>query len=237
MQQESPDQLRTAVRNRYGQIAAESEAGCGCAPSCCDDTSDMSELKATAMGYSREEIAAVPDGANLGLGCGNPAAIAALRPGETVIDLGAGAGFDCFLAARQVGESGRVIGIDMTPEMVAKARENADKVEVSNVEFRLGEIEHLPVADDVADVIISNCVINLSPEKRQVFGEAFRVLRPGGRLAVSDIVATAPLPESLLEDIEAYTGCVAGAELIEEVDSMLREAGFMATANMKLGGR
>jgi len=178
------------------------------------------------MGYSPEEVQAAPAGADLGLGCGNPQAIAALQPGETVLDLGSGAGFDCFLAVRQVGPTGHVVGVDMTAEMVAKARGNAGKAGYANVEFRLGEIEHLPVADASVDVIISNCVINLSPDKNQVFREAFRVLRLGGRLAISDIVTTAPLPEELQNDLTLYAGCIAGAATITELEDMLRESGF-----------
>ena len=168
----------------------------------------------------------MPMGADLGLGCGNPQAIAALQPGETVLDLGSGAGFDCFLAVRQVGPTGQVIGVDMTAEMVAKARENAGAAGYANVEFRLGEIERLPVADASVDVIISNCVINLSPDKPQVFREAFRVLRPGGRLAISDIVTTAPLPEEVRNDLALYAGCIAGAATIAELEAMLGESGF-----------
>ncbi|MGH6660664.1 MAG: arsenite methyltransferase [Rhodospirillales bacterium] len=178
------------------------------------------------IGYSDAELASVPEGADMGLGCGNPQAIAALQPGETVLDLGSGGGFDCFLAARQVGETGRVIGVDMTPEMVRKARANAQKAAVSNVEFRLGEIEHLPVADRSVDAIISNCVINLSPDKAAVFQEAFRVLKPGGRLAVADIVATAPLPEDARKDLALISGCVGGAAPMDEIETYLREAGF-----------
>jgi len=178
------------------------------------------------MGYSPEEVQAVPEGADLGLGCGNPQAIAALQPGETVLDLGSGAGFDCFLAARQVGSTGQVIGVDMTAEMVAKARENAGEADFGNVEFRLGEIEHLPVADASVDVILSNCVINLSPNKPQVFREAFRVLRPGGRLAISDIVAMATMPEEMRNDLALYAGCIAGAATKAELEALLREAGF-----------
>jgi SAM-dependent methyltransferase len=179
------------------------------------------------MGYSAEEMATVPDGANLGLGCGNPQAIAALQTGEIVLDLGSGAGFDCFLAARQVGEYGHVIGVDMTPTMLSKARANAEHNGYRNVEFRLGEIENLPVANDCVDVILSNCVINLSPDKPRVFAEAFRVLKPGGRLAISDIVATAELPDSIRRDMALHAGCVAGASLLSELENMLRAAGFV----------
>jgi ubiquinone/menaquinone biosynthesis C-methylase UbiE len=178
------------------------------------------------LGYSAEDSAIAPESANLGLGCGNPLAIASLQPGQTVLDLGSGAGFDSFLAARAVGPSGKVIGVDMTHEMLAKARENAKKHRFSNVEFRLGEIEALPVPDQSVDVIISNCVINLSPEKERVFTEAYRVLKPGGRLAVADIVATATLPEEIKGDWAAYTGCMAGASQIGDLEKMLRQAGF-----------
>jgi len=187
-----------------------------------------------AMGYSAEELAGAPEGADLGLGCGNPQAIAALRPGETVLDLGSGGGFDCFLAARRVGKSGKAIGVDMTPEMITKARANARKVEATNVEFRLGEIEHLPVADDSVDVILSNCVINLSPDKGAVFHEAFRVLKPGGRLAISDVVAVEDMPAELLANVEAMTGCVAGSAKIADLELMLRQAGF---ENVRIAAR
>jgi SAM-dependent methyltransferase len=178
------------------------------------------------MGYSQDDVTGVPEGANMGMGCGNPQAIASLQPGETVLDLGSGGGFDCFLAAKAVGPDGHVIGVDMTPEMVSKARENAAKSQADNVEFRLGEIEHLPVADNSVDVIISNCVINLSPRKDEVFKEIFRALKTGGRLAVTDVVATAPLPDEVKKDLELYAGCVAGASQIGEVESMLTQAGF-----------
>ena len=179
------------------------------------------------MGYSAEELAAVPEGANLGLGCGNPQAIAALKPGEVVVDLGSGAGFDCFLAARQVGDAGHVIGVDMTHEMLKKARDNAARIGAANVEFRRGELEHLPVADQTADVVISNCVINLVPDKEQVFREAFRVLRPGGRLAVADIVNTAPLSAELRADPTLLCGCIAGAAPAERIEGWLAGAGFV----------
>jgi arsenite methyltransferase len=214
----SSETIRQEVRRRYGATARGESFSCD--DKCCTSTS------AEALGYSREESATAPEAANLGLGCGNPLAIASLQPGQTVLDLGSGAGFDCFLAAREVGPAGKVIGIDMTHEMLGKARENAKKNGFTNVEFRLGEIEALPVADNSVDVIISNCVINLSPEKQRVFKEAFRVLRPGGRLAVADVVATAVLPDEIKSDWTAYTGCIAGASQISELEQMLRDAGF-----------
>jgi SAM-dependent methyltransferase len=228
MNERTINDLREAVRENYAQIA-QGAGAVGCASSsCCSPSGTLPNANevARAIGYSDAELAAVPEGANLGLGCGNPQAIATLRPGETVLDLGSGAGFDCFLAARQVGPGGQVIGVDMTPEMIRRARDNAVKAGFANVEFRLGEIEHLPVADASVDVILSNCVINLSPEKHQVFREAFRVLRPGGRLAVSDVVASAELPAALRRDLTLYAGCVAGAEHIDALEAMLREAGF-----------
>jgi len=224
------DALRQQVREAYAEVARASDAGqaSGCATSCCGTSDDaaINTLISTRLGYSTADLAAVPSGADMGLGCGNPKAIAALRPGETVVDLGAGGGFDCFLAAREVGAQGRVIGVDMTPDMVSKARANAVKGRFDNVEFRLGEIEHLPVADGTADVVISNCVINLSPDKAQVFRDAFRVLKPGGRLAISDVVATAELPEAMRQDAALIAGCMGNASLIGDLEAMMRAAGF-----------
>lgn len=226
------EEIRNSVRHRYGLIAREQAAGGCCAPAggspCCGSPAAADRGAASAaLGYGIQELSSVPDGANLGLGCGNPQAIAALQAGETVVDLGSGGGFDCFLAARAVGPSGRVIGVDMTPDMLALARSNAVKGGYGNVEFRLGEIEHLPVADGTVDAILSNCVINLSPDKPQVFREAFRILRVGGRLAVSDMVASGPLPEELKKDLALHSACLTGAAPVAEVESMLREAGFV----------
>ncbi|MNO35025.1 Ubiquinone/menaquinone biosynthesis C-methyltransferase UbiE [compost metagenome] len=229
------DEIRQNVRQRYRQVAVQqvsepstTESSC-CSPNtagCCSTPTDFKDISAS-LGYSGEELNAVPDGANLGLGCGNPQAIAQLTPGEVVLDLGSGGGFDCFLASRQVGESGKVIGVDMTPEMVSRARQNALKGGFANVDFRLGEIENLPVADQTVNVIISNCVINLSPNKEQVFREAYRVLLPGGRLAISDVVTTAELPPEIKNDLEdLYAGCISGASSIPELEKMLVQCGF-----------
>lgn len=217
--------IRKSVREGYAQIALQGSSCCGPGVSCCGG-SDLATEIGRKMGYGDEEMAAVPEGANLGLGCGNPLALAALQEGETVVDLGSGAGFDCFLASRLVGSGGRVIGVDMTPAMLDKARENARKGGFSNVEFRLGEIEHLPVADNTADLIISNCVVNLSPDKEQVFRDAYRILKPGGRLMISDIVLLKKLPEIIRSSIEAYIGCVAGAVLKDHYLGAMATAGF-----------
>lgn len=211
----SAAEQRRMVRERYGNIATDES-------DCCGNTDNRTDL----IGYSEEEVDGVEPGANLGLGCGNPTAIAGLEDGETVLDLGSGAGFDCFLAAREVGPNGQVIGVDMTPEMVEKARQNVAKNEATNVAFRLGEIEHLPVADASVDVVISNCVVNLSPDKPQVFRETYRVLRPGGRLAISDVVLTAQVPATIQNDPASVTACVAGAAPVPELESMLHDAGF-----------
>jgi SAM-dependent methyltransferase len=218
-------EIRKVVREGYAKIAKRDSPCCAPAKSCCRST-DLAQDISKNIGYSEEELKAVPEGANMGLGCGNPIALASLKEGETVLDLGSGAGFDCFLAATRVGDKGRVIGVDMTPEMLEKARENARKVNSANVEFRLGEIENLPVADNSIDVVISNCVINLSPEKRRVFTEAFRVLKPGGRLMVSDIVLLKELPDVLKNSIEAYVGCLSGALLKDEYIRTIKAAGF-----------
>ncbi|HEX7652767.1 MAG TPA: arsenite methyltransferase, partial [Verrucomicrobiae bacterium] len=228
---EQADALRKLVREGYSKIAVDTAAGC-CGPgvSCCGSSPQEAEKLARELGYTVEELKALPEGANMGLSCGNPAALAALNPGETVLDLGSGGGFDVFIAGRKVGATGRAIGVDMTAEMLAKARKNIAHYQketgLNNVEFRLGEIEHLPVADHSVDAIISNCVINLSPDKAQVWREMARVLKPGGRVAVSDMALLKPLPPAALKQVEALIGCVAGAVLIEETGQMAKAAGL-----------
>lgn len=229
-QHKQSDDIRNKVRETYSKVAEannNSEA-CGIGASCCgvSDDIDINTLNSLRLGYSDDDLANVPDGADMGLGCGNPRAIAGLTEGEIVIDLGSGGGFDAFLAAREVGENGYVIGVDMTPTMISKSRNNADKANFESVEFRLGEIENLPIADNTADVIISNCVINLSPNKARVFSEAYRVLKPGGRLAISDVVASCELPEEMKNDLELYSGCMAGASIIHELETFMADAGF-----------
>lgn len=218
------EQIRTFVRERYGAIAEQADETCGCsATGCCGGSNQNYGEK---LGYTAEDLAAAPAGADLGLGCGNPLAIASIKPGETVLDLGSGGGFDCFLAARQLAGTGRVIGVDMTPAMITKARANAAKSGQANVEFRLGEIEALPVADASVDLILSNCVINLSPEKDRVFREAFRVLKPGGRLAIADVVATRPLPDEVRAKLSLIGACIGGATPLDEMRRLLADAGF-----------
>lgn len=228
--QQEHDEHRQSVRTAYAEVANASNNNdtCGIESSCCgvSDDSAINTLISTRLGYSEADLLAVPDGADMGLGCGNPRAIASLKAGEVVVDLGSGGGFDCFLAAQEVGETGRVIGIDMTPDMLSKARANASKGKFTNVEFRLGEIENLPVANDTANVIISNCVINLSPNKQQVFRETFRILKPGGRLAISDVVATIELPEAMRTDPMLIAGCMGNASLVEDLAAMISAAGF-----------
>ncbi len=217
---DGPD-IRIVVREKYGAIAEGKPGGAGCCSGSCSCGEVLPEI-----GYTEQQAATIPEGANLGLGCGNPIAHAALKPGETVLDLGSGAGIDCFLAAGEVGPTGQVIGVDMTPAMIERARANAAKGEYPQVEFRLGEIEHLPVADASVDAIISNCVINLSPDKPQVFREGFRVLKPGGRMLVSDLVLLKPLSPALQNSVDLYVGCVAGASLKDEYLDMMRRSGF-----------
>jgi len=218
------ERIRTFVRDRYAGIASQGGSCCGPGGDC--GSRSTAKALSKGIGYTEEEVRSVPEGADLGLGCGNPTALAALTEGETVLDLGSGAGFDCFLAARKVGEKGRVIGVDMTPEMIEKARGNAKKGGFGNVEFRLGEIENLPAADASVDVILSNCVINLSTEKERVFTEAYRVLRPGGRVMISDLVLTRELPEPVRSSLEAYAGCIGGAVPLPEYFRLMESAGF-----------
>jgi len=222
MQTSTSDQIRDTVRQAYGAIATGRQASCCGGAGCCG----AGESPSRELGYSADDMASVPEGADLGLGCGNPQAIAGLKPGERVLDLGSGAGFDAFLAARQVGPDGRVVGVDMTPEMVARATANAAKAGLEHVDFRLGDIEHLPVETGAFDVIMSNCVINLAPDKGAVFREAYRVLAPGGRLAISDVVAIGDLPAAILADPAAYTGCVAGAAAVADLEHLIAAAGF-----------
>jgi len=232
MNKKTNDKIRQGVRESYSKVALASDAGesCGVASGCCgvSEDIDINTLNSLRLGYSVEDLANSPQGADMGLGCGNPRAIASLKPGEIVVDLGAGGGFDAFLAAREVGESGLVIGVDMTPSMVSKARANAETAGFVNTDFRLGEIEHLPIANEAADVIISNCVINLSPDKQQVFRDAYRVLKPGGRLAISDVVATASMPPEMKNDEKLFAGCMSGASMVPELEAMMVEAGFIS---------
>jgi len=228
------NKIRDAVRESYSKVAEKTSSynGCGCSPDentgCCAPDMATSFYEASSkIGYTDKELTGVPEGSNLGLGCGNPQAIAAFKKGETVLDLGSGAGFDVFLAARQVGEKGKVIGVDMTPKMISKARANAAKGNFKNVEFMLAEIENIPVPDNTADVVISNCVINLSPEKQKVFNESFRVLKAGGRLAITDNIATSELPEEIKNSLEHYSECISGAALIGDLEDMLKAAGFV----------
>ena len=221
------EEIKRVVRDGYAKVAKEEKVFSVPLTSCCGGASLAGEIS-KKIGYTEQDLATVPEGANLGLGCGNPVALASLHEGDIVLDLGAGAGFDCFLAAQRVGASGRVIGVDMTPEMIAKARENAQKSNYNNVEFRLGEIEHLPVADNSVDVTISNCVINLVPDKRTAFAEIFRVLKPGGRLMISDIVLLKELPDFIKNSAAAYVGCISGALMKDEYLKTIREVGFEA---------
>jgi len=223
----STNDIRETVRERYGKVAEMTEGEpSGCCGTGCGCGTTVTTVSMEGLGYSQDQRAAVPQGADLGLGCGNPLGHAAVKPGESVLDLGSGAGIDAFLAARDTGPSGRVIGVDMTPAMLSRARGNAAKGGFQNVEFRLGEIENLPIADSSIDVVISNCVINLSPDKGRVFSETLRALRPGGRMVVSDLVLVAPLPESVRSNVEAYVGCVAGASTKDDYLAHMRNAGF-----------
>src|SRR5512136_2316230 len=218
------EKVKRIVRNRYAKVAKTNSSCCASTASCCSLPTETQVSK--MIGYSDNEMKSVPEGANLGLGCGNPTALASLKEGETVLDLGSGAGFDCFLAAKKVGKKGKVIGVDMTPEMIDKARENARRGGYANVEFRLGEIENLPAADNSVDAVISNCVINLAPDKKRVFSEAHRVLKPGGRLMISDLVLLKELPQAIKSSVEAYVGCISGAMLRDGYLEAMREAGL-----------
>jgi len=219
-------EIKDQVREHYGAIAKRATHSC-CPPSSCGDAAIGGKAFSKAMGYSDDELNNVPEGANLGLGCGNPTGLAELKAGEKVLDLGSGAGFDCFLAAKKVGSEGLVVGVDMTAEMISKARANAEKTGMSNVEFRLGEIEHLPASDNFFDIAISNCVINLSMDKKQVFKELYRVLKPGGRFIISDLVLTKELPDSLRNSVQAYSACIAGALLKDDYLQTVKDAGFI----------
>lgn len=226
---ENKEEIRELIRKNYEGVAVKGSQGCGCDCNTLQREGNPLDIKEISLniGYSESDLTGIPNDANMGLGCGNPIAIAALKAGERVLDLGSGGGFDCFLARKQVGETGLVIGVDMTPEMIKLSRKNAEKSGYSNVEFRLGEIEHLPIEEASMDVIISNCVINLSLEKEQVFKEAFRVLKNGGRLSISDIVATAELPQNIKQDLSMMAGCISGAEYIDNIKKMLEDAGFI----------
>ncbi len=244
MENRNKEEIRQAVRESYGKVARSENdayeifqaASCGdCTndsvetqkvSSCCGAIELTPEKLSEAMGYSKEDMTSAPENANLGLGCGNPVALASLKTGETVVDLGSGGGFDCFIASRQVGKTGKVIGVDMTPDMVSKARINAEKISASNVEFRLGEIEYLPIADNSADIVISNCVVNLSPDKLSVYRDAFRILKSRGRLAISDILATATLPKEIQKNLSLVSACIGGAATIDETTEMLKNVGF-----------
>lgn len=239
MEPTNHDEIRQTVRKAYKEIAIFPAAGTGKIVSCCGPSENSAGIScgcnesgldpaqmSSAMGYTEADISSVPEGSNMGLGCGNPVAIASIKQGETVVDLGSGGGFDCFLAAKKAGRTGQVIGVDMTPEMVSKARNNTIKLGLENVDFRLGEIEHLPVGDNLADIIISNCVVNLSPDKLAVYREAYRILKPGGKIAISDILTTTPLPEEIKKNLELIAACMGGAQTFAETEQVLKKAGF-----------
>jgi arsenite methyltransferase len=243
MESTRSEEIRKAVQEAYGKVAKARGMGsesstqpscCGLTQispkpyeaSCCGPQDITTEMLSQSLGYTKDDLESVPEGTNMGLGCGNPVAVASLKPGETVVDLGSGGGFDCFLAARAVGPNGKVIGVDMTPDMLSTARESAKKSGFGNLEFRLGEIEHLPVADNTADVIMSNCVINLSPDKLGVYQEAYRVLKSGGRLAISDILAKTPIPDEISNDLDLVCACLGGAGTMDDTEALLRQAGF-----------